>query len=257
MTRGLTELNGENGGIVFNPNGKQLAFFTFFSATVTLWEIKSYEQSLACKFATKKDPMLNLILGDYDKNPLELVLHDCITSVAFNNDGTQIASACGDNTIYISDTTTGKVISSIKLNIAATSLCWQVEGNSTFLVTGHQDGSIRYWEIQSPNKFRFNPLWFSTQDALTATNLNLKNTIISTTNCELLGQRGAIGKPIIFSEDKKVSRLLEINLQIEQINKTKDVSKPGQTLPRPTYNQGNVDLNCSNTVSSMRNISRL
>ena len=71
-----------------------------------------------------------------------------VTAVAFNPDGTRLASGSWDQTVKVWDVATGREILSLTEHTGATtSVCWSQDGNR--LVSGSSDKTVRVWDAHT------------------------------------------------------------------------------------------------------------
>jgi len=76
-----------------------------------------------------------------------------VTAVAFNPDGTRLASGSNDQTVKVWDIATGmEVLSLTQHTGAATSVCWSRDGNQ--LVSGSSDKTVRVWDAHTGRQLR-------------------------------------------------------------------------------------------------------
>src|SRR5262249_20939675 len=134
---GLRRIYRHRGGkvkcIAYAPDGRSLAFATeddkAFATTVRLW-----------------DPVTGRELRRFEHPPV------CIAALAFSPDGKALAAASSFSTdtgkLVLWDAETGKAVRTRTLEWAGVgSLLFSRDGKR--LITGHKDGSIRFWDSAS------------------------------------------------------------------------------------------------------------
>jgi WD40 repeat protein/ankyrin repeat protein len=130
---------------------------------------------------------------------------DEVTNVQFSPDGELLASASLDNTIRIWQGVEGiEVLCYIThLTSAATSLHFKQNARGRFLMSGHFDGTVKYWKLESiDQKLYLQLMWSTGHNALLCQEANLEGVLgLSTYDIDLLKQRGAIGKPLLTAEN--------------------------------------------------------
>src|SRR5262249_36549364 len=112
-------------GLAFRPpDGKQLAVAGWGSGTVTLLDAGTGET-------------VRTLTGHTDR---------LVFSVAYSPDGTRLASAGGDGTVRIWDSTTGKPLLNLRAHGSEVySVAWNADG--TRLASQSWDGTVKVWDM--------------------------------------------------------------------------------------------------------------
>ena len=73
---------------------------------------------------------------------------DYVTSVAWSPDGSQLASASGDNTVRIWDASTGQEVSQLQGHSESVrSVAWSPDGSQ--LASASDDKTVRIWDAST------------------------------------------------------------------------------------------------------------
>jgi len=134
--RKLLTLTGHQGPVIavaFHPNGRHIATASA-DGTAALWPVA---ELLANGETTSSLPAIRFLGHEGD-----------VVDVAFNADGTLLASAGRDDTARVWDTTTGEMLLTLTGHERSVrAVDFAVDGD--FLVTGSSDATIRVWNLSS------------------------------------------------------------------------------------------------------------
>ncbi len=124
-----------------------------------------------------------------------------VASIQYSPDGKTLVSGSWDNTVRVWDFERGYCIAEVSCGTKVFSCQWEPSGKP-YLVSSHEDGSVRYWLLREIRKekgveegllYRLELVWTSKQRALSSTQADFKDTEgLSASNAKLLEQRGGL-----------------------------------------------------------------
>jgi len=209
--------------ICFSPDGKWLASGSW-DETIKLWSVEDGKLQWTLKGHKKAVTDIDfspdgkwLVSGSWDNTVKLWSVEDGelqktqdhtgdseVFNVEFSSDGKLLASS-GSNTIRIwQGINTGEESCLInRLSSTAKALSFKQNEQGTFLATGHEDGTVRYWKLQTiEQKLYLQLMWSSCQNTLLCQDANLEGAKgLSVNNVDLLRQKGALGQPLIIQAD--------------------------------------------------------
>jgi WD40 repeat protein len=164
--------------VAFSPNGKRIATANWYR-TVSLWNSSSYEElaklendgSIECiafspdstKIATANGDNTGRIWNASSGKELVMLQHDSIVtssnfimvyegsvnSIVFSPDGTKIATAGGDRSARIWDTSSGNELTRMMHDSGVLSISFSPDGSS--VATASKDDTVRIWDASTSN----------------------------------------------------------------------------------------------------------
>lgn len=122
--------------------------------------------------------------------------------MVYSPSGLQIASSDWDETVRLWDASSGQCLAVVRdFQGSINSLAWKEILNSTYLVIGSDDKSVRVWQvIENEGRYQVRLSWSSTHDRLVLADTTIQDAQgLSQLNKKLLQQRGAVGVPGHFA----------------------------------------------------------
>jgi Tol biopolymer transport system component len=151
-------LTGHSDGvnsIAWSPNGETLASGSQ-DKTLRLWDAERGEEKGTLRGHSKDNPECTCTHGEkewnYKANPeCPVTGHSgYVSSVAWNKEGTLLASGSGDKTVKIWDMSGGSFVEKCTLEGHSNwvnSVAWSPDGKT--LASGSRDHTVRLWDVES------------------------------------------------------------------------------------------------------------
>jgi WD40 repeat protein len=127
------------GPVAFSPNGRLLTTWTGEN-TITIWEITPEPEMAQLAREVTSEPEINERIG--------------ASAVAFDSDGTWMASGRGEHTVQVWEATTGRTLAQVE-HRGPSELPVALSVNGQWLATFDENGTVQVWEVatgqQIPN----------------------------------------------------------------------------------------------------------
>jgi len=169
--------------IMFSPSGHQLASASFDN-TIRLWDMATTTERYTTLQGHKSG----------------------VNCIAYSVHGDLLVSGGWDKTLRLWDTGSGQCHAEIQSSHGVIhSIAWSATSD-VYLITGCGDGSVLKWKvIKERTRYRLESLW-TTNGTLSVTGASIQDVSgLSPTDQMLLGQLGAIGKPMGDRESQPAS----------------------------------------------------
>jgi len=127
---GETAYNGVI-GVVFSPDGKLLATASD-DLTAKIWDVSSGEELFT--------------LSGHDHAPVSIPPFDGVIQVGFSPDGKRLATAGGDGTVKVWDTSDGRELFTLEAHPDSVVIDVTFSPDGTKLLTGSWDGTAKLWD---------------------------------------------------------------------------------------------------------------
>ncbi|KAF9916022.1 hypothetical protein BX616_004801 [Lobosporangium transversale] len=212
--------------LVYTPNSLKLAFIQD-SMKLQLWsaetgqfchETKFYKPQRKISFSPSSQLMVvgsakgAISMVDLESGNILHVLEGHtgrITAISYSCDGQYVASSSVDTTVRLWDPESAQCLAIIPyVGGYVEALVWNVSEEGCFLVTGHDDGSIRMWQIAKSEDGQCHTRlkWSTKQSILNASEASIRDVAgLSEANRKLLKQYGAVDDPTECPTSPEVS----------------------------------------------------
>ncbi len=250
---------GRVNSVVYSPSGQQIVSGSDDN-TVRLWDAHSGEPGHTLQGHTDRVTSVvyspsgqQIASGSWDKmvrlwdahsgeaGPILQGHTASVLSVVYSPSGQQIASGSPDQTVRLWDTTSGQCLAVVRgFQGSIYSLAWKEIADSSYLVTGCGDQSVRAWQvIEEEGRYQVRLSWSTTHDRLILTDTAIQDVQgLSPVNKKLLQQRGAVGEPQpaarLREASKKVAHLVSGASGFRLTPSGRKLNNPPMAAQRPS-----------------------